>query len=222
MAGAEPRAAGRSGTLTVTLLSGAYMLSDSARLGASDIHWLVVSRAERRGSGDANRSRVQRGGAAWVPNQVRRRWIPIDAQAGIVAWLTRCARVVLFLAVATAMPSAAATYALGAGGAGTPTSASTNLEIGKRLYRKYCGQCHALTVALAAGFGTENGLGTNGGPSFDSLRVPFSLSVLAVRQPFIGHEVLFRKMTWTQVKEVSTFVAIVTKHHSVLASSTDG
>jgi hypothetical protein len=77
-------------------------------------------------------------------------------------------------------------------------------------------------VALAAGFGTNNGLGIDGGPGFDDLRVPFSLSVLAVRQPFIGHEILFRKMTWTQITEVSTFVATVTKHHPVLASATDG
>jgi mono/diheme cytochrome c family protein len=93
---------------------------------------------------------------------------------------------------------------------------------GKKLYRKYCGQCHALDAALAAGFGSNNGLGTNGGPSFNNLRVPFSLSVLAVKQPFIGHEVLIRKMTWAQVTEVAAFVANVTKHHPVLAQFTDG
>ncbi len=128
----------------------------------------------------------------------------------------------MLLAVATALLSASATYALGAGGAGGPAGASTNLETGKRLYRKYCGQCHALTTALAVGFGTTNGLGTNGGPSFDNLRVPYNLSVLAVTQPFIGHEVLFHKMTWTQIKEVSTFVATATKHHSLHAQPTDG
>jgi hypothetical protein len=72
------------------------------------------------------------------------------------------------------------------------------------------------------GFGSNNGLGTNGGPNFDTLRVAFNLSILAVEQPFIGHEVLVRKMTWTQVKQVSTFVATVTKHHSVLAQAVDG
>ena len=98
----------------------------------------------------------------------------------------------------------------------------TNFTRGKQLYRKYCGQCHALNAALAAGFGSNNGLGTNGGPSFDNLRVPFSLSVLAVKQPFIGHEVLIRKMTWAQVTAVAAFIANVTKHHPVLAQFTDG
>jgi len=106
--------------------------------------------------------------------------------------------------------------------AGGPTSAAGRPETGKGLYRKYCGQCHALTVALAAGFGSNNGLGTNGGPSFDHLRVPFKLSFLAIEQPFIGHEVLAHKMTWTQVKKVSTFVATSTEHHPVLAQFTDG
>jgi hypothetical protein len=131
-------------------------------------------------------------------------------------------RVVVLLAVATALASASVGYALAADGAGSPSVAATKLETGKRLYRKYCGQCHALTVALAAGFGTENGLGTNGGPSFDNLRVPFNLSVLAVTQPFIGHEVLVHKMTWTQIKEVSVFVETVTKRHSILAQLIDG
>ena len=136
--------------------------------------------------------------------------------------LTSHFRAVLLLAVASALLSASATYALGVRGAGVPAAAPTKLETGKRLYRKYCGQCHALTVALAAGFGSNNGLGTDGGPNFDNLRVPFNLSVLAIRQPFIGHEILFYKMTWIQVKEVSAFVATVTKHHSVLAQATDG
>jgi len=100
--------------------------------------------------------------------------------------------------------------------------ATTKLERGRQLYRKYCGQCHDLNAALAAGFGSNNGLGTDGGPSFNNLRVPFSLSVLAVKQPFIGHEVLIRKMTWTQVTEVAAFVAKVTRHHAVVAQFTDG
>ncbi len=78
------------------------------------------------------------------------------------------------------------------------------------------------TSALAAGFGSNNGLGKDGGPSFDTLRVPFNLSVLAVTQPFIGHEHLVHRMTWAQIKEVSTFVETVTKHHAVLAKNIDG
>jgi mono/diheme cytochrome c family protein len=102
------------------------------------------------------------------------------------------------------------------------SSASPTPLSGKALYRKYCGQCHVLTAALAAGFGSNNGLGTNGGPSFDSLRVPFGLAVLAVRQPFIGHEVLVRKMTWEQITKVATFVASATRRHRVVARFTDG
>src|SRR5205085_2756071 len=120
-----------------------------------------------------------------------------------------------------ALPFVPATSALGSRATVGPVAA-TKLETGKRLYRKYCGQCHALTVALAAGFGSNNGLGTDGGPSFDTLRVPFNLSVLAVTQPFIGHERLVHKMTWTEVKEVSRFVETVTKRHSVLARPIDG
>ncbi len=38
-------AAGRTATLTVTLLTGAYMLSDPVGLGTSNVHWLVVTPA---------------------------------------------------------------------------------------------------------------------------------------------------------------------------------
>jgi mono/diheme cytochrome c family protein len=122
------------------------------------------------------------------------------------------------LLAAGALASASAGYAL-TGGSGA--TAAKNLT-GKQLYRKYCGQCHALKVALAAGFGSGNGLGTNGGPSFDKLRVPFNLSVLAVTQPFIGHEVLVHKMTWAQIEKVSKFVESATRNHSVVAQKIDG
>jgi len=126
--------------------------------------------------------------------------------------------VALLVALGIALPAVAARS--------TPRSVApptaTKLELGKRLYRKYCGQCHALTVALAAGFGSNNGLGTDGGPSFDNLRVPFNLSVLAVTQPFIGHERLVHRMKWTEIKEVATFVETVTRRHTILAQNTDG
>ena len=131
-------------------------------------------------------------------------------------------RIVVLLAVSATLASASAASALTSGPAAEPAVASAQLGAGKRLYRKYCGQCHALKTALAAGFGTENGLGTNGGPSFDNLRVPFNLSVVAVTSPFIGHEVLVRKMKWNQVRQVATYVATVTKSHPVPALPTDG
>jgi hypothetical protein len=105
----------------------------------------------------------------------------------------------------------------GAGAAVVPPG----LKGGKLLYRRYCGQCHALQAALAAGFGSENGLGENGGPSFDPLRVPFNLSVVAVTTPFAGHEVVLSKMTFTEVKQVANYIAVVTKKHRALAQPID-
>ena len=52
--------------------------------------------------------------------------------------------------------------------------------------------------------------------------MPFNLSVLAVTEPFIGHEVLFHKMTLVQIRVVSTYVATATKQNSVVARATDG
>ena len=79
----------------------------------------------------------------------------------------------------------------------------TKPELGKQLYRKYCGQCHALQAALAAGFGSDKGLGQDGGPSFNNLKVPFNLSIVAVTEQFGGHELVVKRMTWTQLNQVS-------------------
>ncbi len=130
----------------------------------------------------------------------------------------------MLLAAAIALGSAWATYALGArvvGGAERP-AASTTLEAGKRLYRKYCGQCHALREARAAGFGSKPALGTDGGPNFNNLRVPYSLSILLMTQASNGHERIFHKLKWTEIKQVATFVDDATKDHAVLARPTDG
>jgi mono/diheme cytochrome c family protein len=113
-------------------------------------------------------------------------------------------------------------YAVDAGSADRATAGTPNLALGKRLYRRWCGQCHALTQALAAGFGSNTGLGQDGGPSFDPLRVPFNLSVVAVTTPFAGHEIVFKKMTWTEVNQVAKYVETVTKHHPGLAQPIDG
>ena len=131
-------------------------------------------------------------------------------------------RVVVVLAAAAVLLSAS-DYALAAGGAGDPAAAA-KLEAGKRLYRKYCGQCHALREARAVGFGSnkKKGFGKEGGPSFNKLRVPYNLSVQAVSVPWVGHEVLFRTMTWTQVKGVAAYIATVTKDHPALAQPIDG
>jgi mono/diheme cytochrome c family protein len=131
-------------------------------------------------------------------------------------------RIGVLLAVATGLACASAAYALGAATGKPAAVPPMKLEQGKRLYRTYCGQCHALTVALAAGFGSNNGLGTDGGPSLDDLRVTFHLSVLSITLPFIGHEVVARRMTRNEIRDVSLFVARVTRDHPIPAQVIDG
>ena len=106
------------------------------------------------------------------------------------------------------------------GSASTPTTASQ----GRQLYRQFCGKCHALSVALAAGFGSSSskGLGDLGGPSFNEMRVPYVFSVTAVTEPTGGHEVVRTKITKKQLSVVATYIAKVTVHHPVPALPTDG
>jgi mono/diheme cytochrome c family protein len=112
-----------------------------------------------------------------------------------------------------------ATYTAAAPGpALTPTSAVA----GKQLYRKFCGQCHALVQALSAGFGSDTGLGQDGGPSFNDLRVPYDLSIVAVTEQFGGHELVVKRMTWQQLDAVAAFTAAATKNNPYLARVTDG
>lgn len=128
----------------------------------------------------------------------------------------------MFLALASGLASVSAGYAVGVGGTDRGAVAPVDPRLGKHLYRQYCGQCHSLTQALAAGFGSDNGLGQDGGPSFDTLRVPFNLSVVAITTPWAGHEIINGKMTWTQVKQVAKYVDTVTKDHKRLAQPIDG
>ena len=97
-----------------------------------------------------------------------------------------------------------------------------DLVIGKRLYRQYCGQCHALAQALSAGFGSNGGLGQNGGPSFNDLRVPYTFSVEAVTEPTGGHEVVRRRITMSQLSQVAAYIARVTSQNPIPALPTDG
>ena len=120
-----------------------------------------------------------------------------------------------------ALPFVPATSALGSRATVGPVAA-TKLETGKRLYRKYCGQCHGLTVALAAGFGSNKGLGQDGGPSFDTLSVPFNLSIVAVTGQIGGHELIAKRLNWTQLNQVAAYVALVTRKHPIVANVTDG
>ncbi len=137
-------------------------------------------------------------------------------------------RIAVFLPLVAVLAATAVGCALAAHGStsrhgSTSTgSAPGSLELGKQLYRKYCGQCHALTEALAVGSGSYHGLGTDGGPSFTNLDVPFALSIDAVTEQFGGHELVVKKIDWKQLKQVSSFVAIATKTHPYLARISDG
>ncbi len=67
----------------------------------------------------------------------------------------------LFLALALTAP-----LATGATGLRSSTAADkpSTLEAGKKIYRQFCGQCHALKEARAVGFGSANkhGVGEDG------------------------------------------------------------
>jgi mono/diheme cytochrome c family protein len=123
-------------------------------------------------------------------------------------------RVATLLALALAFTSTA--------GAVLPKPGSPRYERGKKLYQKYCGQCHALKAARAVGFGTgetkRKGVQTDlPGPSFDELRVSTHLNVLAITGLWEGHDKVAAQMTWKQVYEVSDFVASATRTHKRIA-----
>jgi mono/diheme cytochrome c family protein len=131
-------------------------------------------------------------------------------------------KLVVILPVFALLAAVPVTHALASRSAAQATQAPNKLELGKQLYRKYCGQCHALAAALAAGFGSDKGLGVDGGPSFNNLRVPYNLSIVAVTEQFGGHELVVKRMTWTQLNQVSSFVQVATKTNPYLARISDG
>ena len=122
------------------------------------------------------------------------------------------------VAIGCALASSGATGKGGKGAAATPTK----LEQGKQLYRKFCGQCHALQQTLAAGFGSDKGLGQDGGPSFNNLKVPYNLNIVAVTEQFGGHELVVKRMTWDQLNQTAAFVALATRDNPYLARISDG
>ena len=98
------------------------------------------------------------------------------------------------------------------------------LAIGKKAYRQFCGQCHALKEARAVGFGSakQKGVGEDGGPSFNQLKVSYQMCLASVTMLFGGHEKVIRKMTWQQIKDVSKFVQYATRTHPIVAKFSDG
>jgi mono/diheme cytochrome c family protein len=133
-------------------------------------------------------------------------------------------RLAVLVPMVVVLAAVAIGCAIAANGKSSPSAAAapTKLELGKQLYRKFCGQCHALQAALAAGFGSDKGLGQDGGPSFNNLEVPYNLSIVAVTEQFGGHELVVKKMTWNQLNQTAAFVALATKHNPYLARISDG
>jgi mono/diheme cytochrome c family protein len=131
----------------------------------------------------------------------------------------------LFLAVCAvlAFSAVATTRSLAtARSAAAPTA--VDLATGRKLYRQFCGKCHALDAALSAGFGSSSkfGFGEYGGPSFNTLRVPYAFNVSAVTIPTGGHEKVKVKISTRQLHTVARFIAWVTRNHPVPAKPTDG
>ena len=121
--------------------------------------------------------------------------------------------VIFALALVLGVPAAYASVA------GTPTATKAKDAAGRKLYRKYCGQCHAFKPALAVGFGQDK-LKTDPGPSFDHLRVPYSLSVNAIVLAIGGHETIYQKMSWKELYDVSKWLDANTKDNKILATIT--
>lgn len=106
-----------------------------------------------------------------------------------------------------------------AGSAGRPPATLEALAAGRKVYRKYCGQCHALKAARAVGFGQDK-LKTDPGPSLNYLRVSWNLNVSAIVLAISGHETIQDKMSWREIEDVSTFVEKATRGNPIPAKLT--
>jgi mono/diheme cytochrome c family protein len=135
-----------------------------------------------------------------------------------------CRQLSCIAIAAVAVGSGAAVTHAHAATSPTAVHTSASLVTGRKLYRQFCGKCHALDAALSAGFGSSSkfGFGEYGGPSFNALRVPYAFSVSAVATPTGGHEKVRTKIGARQLKQVAAFIAQVTRDHPVPAKPTDG
>lgn len=147
--------------------------------------------------------------------------------------LTLQLRVGVFLTMIVVLIGVGVGCALGASAVSktTGTGISSGPAMGKALYRTYCGQCHALTAADAAGFGSDNGLGQNGGPTFNNLEVPYNLAIVAVTEQAgprgqeigrRGHKIALEHMTWQQLSDTANFLAAATATNLHSARVSDG
>ena len=126
---------------------------------------------------------------------------------------------VLLLVLALGVPIAHAATA-----PAKPKVTAAMMVEGRKLYRKYCGQCHALDDARAVGIGSakKKGVGEDGGPGFNQLKVSYQMSMASVTGLFDGHDKVIRKMTWKQVHDVSKYVQWATRDHPIVAKFSDG
>jgi mono/diheme cytochrome c family protein len=125
-------------------------------------------------------------------------------------------RVGIFAVLAVALLAPAA-YGLAT--AQTPAK----LDGGKKLYRQFCGQCHALKEARAVGVGLGGKGNTKGGtdlagPSFNELRITKHQSLLAITGVWDGHSKVMTLMTRAEIELVSKYVAAATKDHKYKAT----
>ena len=126
-------------------------------------------------------------------------------------------RLAIFVAIAVAFVAPAAYGLATVQTAPTTATAQTpaRLDGGKKLYRKFCGQCHSLKEARAVGFGAadKTGPGELGGPSFNPLRVTAQQCQLAITGVWDGHGKVMTLMTHADINLVSKYVAAATKDH---------
>ena len=122
-------------------------------------------------------------------------------------------RVAIFAALAAALITPAA-YGL------VKAQTPARLDGGKKLYRKFCGQCHALKEARAVGAGSakKTYYGEEGGPSFNELRVTAHQSKLAITGVWDGHARVMTLMTRKEIDLVSEYVQAATKDHKYKAT----
>jgi mono/diheme cytochrome c family protein len=135
-------------------------------------------------------------------------------------------RLLVLIPLVTAVAAVPATLSRGApnaGGWSQPATSHIDPVPGKHLYREFCGQCHALDQALSAGFGSDDGLGQFGAPSFNNANVPYNLAIVAVTEEFghRAHTVAVAQMTWQELSEIATFLAAATNDNPPLARITD-
>jgi mono/diheme cytochrome c family protein len=128
-------------------------------------------------------------------------------------------RVGIFVAIAVALIAPAA-YGLATGPASTSAQTPARLDGGKKLYRQFCGQCHALKEARAVGAGSaqKNKYGEEGGPSFNELKVTAHQSLLAIVGVWDGHSRVMTLMTRSEINLVSRYVEAATRDHKYKAT----